>query len=57
MLVLPLARKGLGGDGAAILLVLLLIIMVVTSKEFQDRWRMGSSSRPLEDGLLRARTP
>ena len=56
MLVLPLARKGLGEDGAAILLVLLLIIMVVTRKEFQDRWRMGSSSRPLEDGLLRART-
>ena len=43
MLVLPLARKGLGEDGAAILLVLLLIIVVVTRKEFQDRWwRMGS---------------
>ena len=42
MLVLPLARKGLGEDGATILLVLLLIIVVVTRKEFQDRWRMGS---------------
>ena len=44
MLVLPLTRKGLGGDGAAVLLVILLIIMVVTRKEF---------SRPLEDGIDR----